>query len=281
MKVFNTVSQLQEVLQQERNNGKTIGFVPTMGALHEGHLSLVKQCLAHYDICVVSIFVNPTQFNDAKDLETYPRTPNEDLEALQRSGCEYVFMPSIEEIYPQPDQRVFDFGVIGEIMEGAHRPGHFNGVAQVVSRLFAIVAPEGAFFGEKDFQQIAIVRSMVKQLQLAIQIHSCPIIREESGLALSSRNKHLSADSQPYAPIIYKTLIESKQMIREHTPEEVRLFVLNTLANTPHLQPEYYEIVDAETLTPISSWSSSSDPVGCITCYCGEVRLIDNIHYLA
>lgn len=279
MKVCTTVAELQSALQEERNRRKTIGLVPTMGALHSGHLSLVQKCCTEYDVCVASVFVNPTQFNDATDLKTYPRTPENDCRLLSEAGCDYVFLPSVTEIYPEPDTRIFDFGFIGEVMEGAHRPGHFNGVAQVVSRLFLIVRPDGAFFGEKDFQQIAIIRSMVTQLALPVQIHPCPIVREQSGLAMSSRNQRLTPEARLSAPLIYKTLVESTTLIHEKNPAEMTQWVLEQLEKTPHLRPEYYSIVDAITLRPIENWNDSTDPVGCITCYCGDVRLIDNIHY--
>lgn len=279
MKQFDRVTPLQKALDEERKLHKTIGFVPTMGALHEGHISLITHCKSLYDVVVVSVFVNPTQFNDAHDLETYPRTLQADALLLEKNGCDYLFAPVEQEIYPEPDTRVFDFGFIGETMEGAHRPGHFNGVAQVVSRLFEIVRPNGACFGEKDFQQIAIIQSMVRQLSLPVEIIRCPIFREPSGLAMSSRNRRLSRETLEIAPEIYKTLVASRSMKATHSPQELRKWVVDRLIETPHLRPEYYEIVDANTLQPIDDWSDSTQPVGCITCYCDDVRLIDNIHY--
>lgn len=279
MKQFETISALQEALERERQKGRTIGFVPTMGALHDGHISLVKHCKSLYEVVVVSVFVNPTQFNDAKDLETYPRNLSADATLLEKNGCDYLFAPSVAEIYPEPDTREFDFGFIGQTMEGSHRPGHFNGVAQVVSKLFEIVRPHGACFGEKDFQQIAIIQSMVRQLSLPVEIVRCPIFREPSGLALSSRNQRLSQEALLFAPRIAQILQESRSLKSTHSPQEVQAWVLEQLTNTEHLKPEYYEIVEAETLQPITSWTEAQDAVGCVTCYCDDVRLIDNIHY--
>lgn len=279
MTIFTTIQELQQALDKERENGASIGLVPTMGALHAGHLSLVSECIQKYDRCVVSVFVNPTQFNNAKDLETYPRTPENDFKLLEEAGCHYVFYPSVEELYPTPDTRQFDLGFVAETMEGAFRPGHFNGVAQVVSKLFMIVKPHGAFFGEKDFQQIAVIKKMVQLLSLPVEIHSCPIVRESNGLALSSRNQRLSPEEKEVAPTIYKTLKESTLWKSTLTPKQVIDKVVDTLSHTPHLKPEYYTIVDSSSLKPITQWSDSPLPIGCIACYCGEVRLIDNIKY--
>ena len=279
MELFEKIQDLRQALAPERSRGRRIALVPTMGALHQGHLSLISAALKQYDVCVASVFVNPTQFNDPKDLESYPRTPQEDFAKLQAAGCHMVFAPSVQEMYPEPDERVFDFGAAGRVMEGAFRPGHFNGVAQVVSKLFRIVEPHGAFFGEKDFQQIAIIRLMVQQLGLPVQIHPCPIVREESGLALSSRNKRLSDHELQVAPRIYATLRESVAFAATHTPRETERFVVDTLSAIDPLRPEYYQIVDAQTLQPLSAWTDTADAVGCIACYCGAVRLIDNIHY--
>ena len=281
MKVITTVAALQQELSRLRqeNPSARVGLVPTMGALHAGHLSLVAAARKQYDIVVVSVFVNPTQFNNPEDLRTYPRKPEEDLARLRDAQVDVAFLPTVEEMYPEADTRQFDFGFLGETMEGAHRPGHFNGVAQIVSKLFMLVQPDGAFFGEKDFQQIAIVREMVRQLALPVEIHSCPIIREADGLALSSRNLLLTSEQRDVAPRIHDTLVASQALIPEHSPREVVDFVVSRLAEHPLLRPEYYQIVDGKTLRPLESWSDSSDPVGCIVCYCGEVRLIDNIHY--
>ncbi|MDF9830759.1 pantoate--beta-alanine ligase [Parabacteroides sp. PF5-6] len=279
MKVIHTIADLKNYLLKERQNKKSVGFVPTMGALHAGHLSLVHACTKENDICVVSIFVNPTQFNDPRDLETYPRTLNKDLALLEPAGCDYVFVPRVEEMYPEPDTRVFDFGTIAEVMEGAHRPGHFNGVAQIVSKLFTFVEPDDAYFGEKDFQQIAIIRAMVRQLQMNVRIHACPILREPDGLAMSSRNVRLSDEQRQKAPLIARTLKESINFVPGKKVQEVIDFVVTTLNEEPVMRVEYFEIVDGYSLESVRDWSESDYIVGCITVYCGEVRLIDNMTY--
>ena len=277
MKTFTKVNELREALGAVRN-GK-IGFVPTMGALHEGHISLVNRARKECDAVVVSVFVNPTQFNDKNDLKNYPRTPEADAAMLAEAGVDFVLFPTVEEIYPEPDTRVFDFGLIDKVMEGATRPGHFNGVAQVVSRLFAIVEPDNAYFGEKDFQQIAVIRAMVKQLQIPVQINACPIVREADGLALSSRNTRLTPALRQKAPLIARTLQESKALAATKSVREVIDYVVNTLNADPDLEVEYYEIVDGDSLVSIQDWKDTSYAVGCVTVYCGEVRLIDNIKY--
>ena len=279
MKIVRTASGLDEMLQPFRLTGKTIGFVPTMGALHEGHATLVKQCVAENDLCVVSIFVNPTQFNNKEDLKLYPRTPGEDHRLLERMGADIIFTPSVEEMYPEPDKRIFDFGMLDKVMEGLFRPGHFNGVAQVVSRLFTMVQPDNAYFGEKDFQQLAIVREMVRQLQLSLQVVGVPIVREPGGLALSSRNQRLSAEQKKNASGIYRVLRESAAMRGDHTPKQLTDYVIREVNNVPGLSVEYFEIVDGNSLQLISSWEKTAYAVGCIAVFCGEVRLIDNIRY--
>lgn len=279
MKVINKIEELKKFLSQERENGKHIGLVPTMGALHAGHLSLVKRCVAENDVCVVSIFVNPTQFNDKHDLETYPRTLDNDCALLEPAGCTYVFAPSVEEVYPEPDTRVFDLGSVAAVMEGPRRPGHFNGVAQVVSKLFYIVEPDKAYFGEKDFQQIAVIREMVKQLSLPVQIVDCPICREADGLALSSRNTRLTPELRKKAPLIAKTLHDSLALAPKQSVQAVHDFVVDTINKEADMEVEYYEIVDGHSMQPIQQWSDTDYPVGCITVYCGDVRLIDNIKY--
>ncbi len=215
MKIVNSIQELKSYLAEEKRDNKQIGFVPTMGALHGGHLSLVKRCVEENDVCVVSVFVNPTQFNDKHDLETYPRTLDKDCALLEPAGCDYVFAPSVEEMYPEPDTRTFDFGIVSAVMEGARRPGHFNGVAQIVSKLFYVVEPDNAYFGEKDFQQIAVIRAMVKQLDISVKINACPILRESDGLALSSRNVRLTSEQRQKAPLIARTLKESVKFVPE------------------------------------------------------------------
>lgn len=279
MKIVNSIQELRGYLAEEKQNNKRIGLVPTMGALHDGHLSLVKRCVEENAVCVVSVFVNPTQFNDKHDLETYPRTLDKDCAMLETAGCDYVFAPSVEEMYPEPDTRTFDFGTVSEVMEGARRPGHFNGVAQIVSKLFYAVEPDNAYFGEKDFQQIAVIRAMVKQLNMPVTINACPILREADGLALSSRNMRLTPEQRQKAPLIAHTLKESTTFASGKGVQETIDFVVNTINSDPVMRVEYYEIVDGSTLESIQSWSDTEYPVGCITVYCGEVRLIDNIKY--
>lgn len=279
MKIVNSIKELRLQLDEDKQKGKKVGLVPTMGALHAGHISLVKRCVAENDVCVVSIFVNPTQFNNPNDLLTYPRTLDEDCQLLESSGCTYVFAPSVEEMYPEPDNRVFDFGTVAQVMEGARRPGHFNGVAQIVSKLFYAVKPDVSYFGEKDFQQIAVIRAMVKQLEIPVEIVDCPIQRESDGLALSSRNTRLTPEQRQKAPVIARTLKESITFVPEKSVQQVIDYVVSTLNNVPDMNVEYFEIVDGNTLESITNWSDTTYPVGCITVYCGEVRLIDNVKY--
>lgn len=280
MKIINVTSELEKELANQRRENKSVGFVPTMGALHSGHLSLVKQCLKDNDICVVSIFVNPTQFNNSDDLEKYPRTLEKDTELLKSISDDIiVFAPSVKEIYPEPDTRQFDFGRLDKVMEGKFRQGHFNGVAQVVSRLFDIVKPEKAYFGEKDFQQLAIVKALVKQLNLDIQIVPMPIVREDSGLALSSRNQRLTDQQKNTAVNISKILFKSRDEKHKYSVDETLNNVITAINSFEELDVEYFEIVDGNTLQPISDWNQSDYIVGCITVFCGDVRLIDNIKY--
>lgn len=280
MKIINVTSELEKELANQRRENKSVGFVPTMGALHSGHLSLVKQCLKDNDICVVSIFVNPTQFNNSDDLEKYPRTLEKDTELLKSISDDIiVFAPSVKEIYPEPDTRQFDFGRLDKVMEGKFRQGHFNGVAQVVSRLFDIVKPGKAYFGEKDFQQLAIVKALVKQLNLDIQIVPMPIVREDSGLALSSRNQRLTDQQKNTAVNISKILFKSRDEKHKYSVDETLNNVITAINSFEELEVEYFEIVDGNTLQPIRDWNQSEYIVGCITVFCGDVRLIDNIKY--
>ena len=279
MKLIHTVQELRTELNAQRLAGKKIGFVPTMGALHEGHASLVKLAVAENDVVVVSDFVNPTQFNDQNDLLKYPRTLEADCELLEKVGAHYVFAPSVEEIYPEPDTRQFSYAPLDTVMEGKFRPGHFNGVCQVVSKLFMMVEPHFAYFGEKDFQQLAIIREMVKQMNFPIRIVGCPIVRESDGLALSSRNARLSDIQRVQALNISKTLFASKEYAATHTVEETQAFVEQAIAASEGLELEYFEIVDGLTLQKIAGWDDTDYAVGCITVFCGEVRLIDNIKF--
>ena len=279
MIVVETINKLHAFLATARSEGKSIGLVPTMGALHEGHASLVKRSTEENDITVVSVFVNPTQFNDKGDLERYPRTLEADCALLSSLHADCVFAPSVEEVYPEPDTRIFDFAPLDKVMEGVYRPGHFNGVAQIVSKLFAYVEPTRAYFGEKDFQQLAIIREMTRQLGLPRQIVGCPIVREADGLALSSRNTLLSNEQRTTALTISKTLFASVEYAKEHTLSETKDMVEQAIADTEGLELEYYEIVDGNTLQTVTTWDETDYIVGCITVYCGKVRLIDNIRY--
>lgn len=281
MIVFNTTKGLEDALEEVRAAGKKIGLVPTMGALHEGHASLVKRSVADNDVTVVSVFVNPTQFNDKNDLKNYPRTLEADCTLLSSLGADYVFAPSVEEVYPEPDTRSFSYPPIDTVMEGARRPGHFNGVCQIVSKLFYMVRPDRAYFGEKDFQQIAVVRAMVNDLKIPVELCPCPIVREESGLALSSRNSLLTDAEKRTAVCISQALKTSVEFAKSHTVEETHDFVVGALNATKGLEVEYFEIVNGITLQSVSSWDDADYVVGCITVYCGSrpVRLIDNIKY--
>ena len=279
MKLVHTISELRAELEIQRKAGKKIGLVPTMGALHEGHASLVRRAVAENEVVVVSDFVNPTQFNDKNDLLKYPRTLDADCELLEREGVAYVFAPSVEEIYPEPDTRQFSYAPLDTVMEGKYRPGHFNGVCQIVSKLFMIVEPDKAYFGEKDFQQLAIIREMVKQMAFPLEIVGCPIVREADGLALSSRNARLSEVERRQALNISRTLFASKEYAVSHTVAESQQFVEDSIAASEELELEYFELVDGLTLQRISNWEETDYAVGCITVYCGEVRLIDNIKY--
>lgn len=282
MKVFHKIVDLQNALFVDRKEGKRIGLVPTMGALHEGHASLVRRSVSENDATVVSVFVNPTQFNDKNDLKNYPRTLDADCALLEQCGASYVFAPSVEEMYPTEDTRQFDFPPITSVMEGAHRPGHFNGVCQVVSRLFYIVRPDKAYFGEKDWQQIAVVKAMVRSLRLGVEIVECPIVREADGLARSSRNTLLSEQERTVlAPNIYKALKESLDYAKSHTLKQTHDYVVSTLNAVSGLEVEYFAIVDGDTLQDVAEWDDASYVVGCITVYCGKtpIRLIDHIKY--
>lgn len=280
MEIIRTKKNLSEITNKAKSVGKTVGLVPTMGALHAGHLSLIERARKECDFVAVSVFVNPTQFNNANDLVTYPRTEEADCKLLESAGVDVAFIPSVEEIYPEPDTRVFDLGEVANVMEGPMRPGHFNGVAQIVSKLFEMVNPDKAYFGEKDFQQIAVIRKMVEICGFNLEIVSCPIKREADGLALSSRNVRLTPEGRKTAPIIYKTLKDSVEYSQCHTLEETKNYVVNTLNATNGLEVEYYEIVDSISMQPVKDWKDTQNGVqGCITVYCGDVRLIDNIKY--
>lgn len=278
MEIIRTIAELKAKLDAARAEG-SIGLVPTMGALHAGHRSLIERARRENDTVVVSVFVNPTQFNNPTDLATYPRTEEADAAMLREAGVDYAFIPSVEEIYPEPDARVFDLGPVAEVMEGAMRPGHFNGVAQIVSKLFDFTRPTRAYFGEKDFQQIAVIRRMVELEGFDLEIVDCPIKREEDGLAMSSRNVRLSPEQRAIAPAIHNTLESSLDWARDHSVEETKRYVTEEINSFPQMEVEYYEIVNARTMQPIADWSETESAVGCVTVFCGDVRLIDNIKY--
>ena len=280
MKVVRTVAELQDITNKARKDGKSVGLVPTMGALHAGHKSLIDRARKENDVVVVSVFVNPTQFNNPDDLRTYPRTEEADCALLEKAGADYAFMPSVAEVYPEKDERVFALGPVAEVMEGARRPGHFNGVAQIVSKLFAWVRPTRAYFGEKDFQQIAVIRRMAQICGFNdIDIVACPIVREADGLALSSRNVRLTAKNRKVAPEIHRALADSLDFAASHTVAETIDYVTNRLNAFDCLEVEYFSIVDPLTMQALEKWPADTDATGCITVYCGDVRLIDNICY--
>lgn len=279
MEVIHTIKDLQTALSALKAQGKKVGLVPTMGALHTGHASLVRRSADENEVTVVSVFVNPTQFNDKNDLVKYPRTLDADCRLLEACGAAFVFAPSVEEMYPQPDTREFSYAPLDSVMEGAFRPGHFNGVCQIVSKLFDAVQPHRAYFGEKDFQQLAIIREMVRQMKYDLEIVGCPIVREADGLALSSRNARLSAAERENALNISQTLFKSRTFAAAHSVGETQKMVEDAIAAAPGLRLEYFEIVDGNTLQRIGNWDETSYAVGCITVFCGDVRLIDNIKY--
>lgn len=278
MEQFTTAKGLRTKLAEL--GSPSVGFVPTMGALHAGHISLVKRARAENDTVVVSIFVNPNQFNDKNDLKNYPRTPEADIEMLRLAGADIIFTPSVEEVYPKPDTRIFDFGTLDKVMEGETRPGHFNGVAQVVSRLFELVGPDRAYFGEKDFQQIAIIKALVKQLELRVNIVECPIIREPDGLALSSRNTLLTPEHRAAAPAIYAALHEAAQTRGAKSVAELEQEVITHIEQNPLLQVIYFKLVDENTLEEVTGWSGGEHIRGCIAVQAGAIRLIDNIRFV-
>ncbi len=278
MLIFTTSEAIQAHLISVLKQGKKIGFVPTMGALHKGHMSLIDQSLSDGNYTVCSIFVNPTQFNDKSDLENYPRTPEKDLKMLEDAGCNAVFMPSVEEIYPQEDNRTFEFGHLDRVLEGAHRPGHFNGVAKVVSILFSIIKPDVAYFGSKDYQQVMIIRSLVDQLQIPVNIVPCAIIREADGLAMSSRNMRLSDEERKAAVILPKLLNDASDMkTRGDTLQHIKQYVVNELKKNSIYKLDYFEICDPNTLLALEEISPGMDAIALIACFVGKIRLIDNL----
>ncbi|WP_421920959.1 pantoate--beta-alanine ligase [Marinifilum sp.] len=279
MEIIKLVAEAKGKISKLKKEGKSIGFVPTMGALHDGHLSLTAESVKKNDITVVSIFVNPTQFNNPNDLETYPRCIDADLEKLSEYHPDFIFIPEVEEMYPEPDTRVFDFGHLDLVMEGKNRPGHFNGVAQVVSKLFDIVTPDNAYFGQKDFQQVAVIKQMVRELKSSVNVVPCPIIREKDGLAMSSRNLLLDEEQRKNASKISETLFKACNLAAEFSVNELKAWVVDEINKNPYLSIEYFEIVDDTYLQPIESWDENNVKVGCITVQVGKIRLIDNITF--
>ena len=279
MLIIHKISELKSQLQHEREQGHTIGLVPTMGALHDGHASLVKRSVSENDVTVVSIFLNPTQFNDKKDLERYPRTLEADCNLLEKCGVQIAFAPSVEEIYPEPDTRSFSYPPTDCVMEGAMRPGHFNGVCQIVSKLFEYTNPDRAYFGEKDYQQIAVIKRMVDDLGFKLTMVPCPVIREESGLAMSSRNTLLTDDERAIAANIYSVLKKSTTLGLD--VKQTHDFVVEQINAVEGLEVQYFSIVDGDTLIDVPSWEAADSIVGCITVFCGSkpIRLIDHIRY--
>ncbi len=279
MEIYHKKSEIADAISVLKQKGKSIGFVPTMGALHQGHLSLIECSNNKDDITVVSIFVNPTQFNNKNDYTKYPRILEDDLEQLNSVKCDLLFLPSEEEMYPEDDQREFNFGHLDKVMEGAHRPGHFRGVGLIVSKLFEIINPDRAYFGEKDFQQVAVIKYLTESLHLPIDIIPCPIIREDDGLAMSSRNMRLTDVQRKNIPLISQTLFEAREKAKSLTVKETREWVIRKINNNPHLNVEYFEIVDDNSLLPVVSWNHQGNKRGCIAVNVGDIRLIDNVRF--
>jgi len=279
MEIVRTISKLRDCLDLHRRQGHSVGFVPTMGALHEGHASLVRRSVAENDVTVVSIFLNPTQFNDPKDLERYPRTLEADCRLLEQCGASIAFAPSVAEVYPEPDTRQFSYPPTDSVMEGAMRPGHFNGVCQVVSKLLSYVEPDRAYFGEKDYQQIAVIRRMVDDLGFKLEIVPCPVVRQSDGLAMSSRNTLLTDQERATAANIYRIMKESRSL--GLSVQQTHDYVVDSINAIDGLEVQYFSIVDGDSLADVSSWDDAPSVVGCITVFCGTkpIRLIDHIKY--
>ncbi|MBL7903294.1 MAG: pantoate--beta-alanine ligase [Bacteroidia bacterium] len=277
MQIFTTRKGLRDYLNSLENKHLSLGFVPTMGALHPGHISLLESAKKHCDLSICSIFVNPGQFNDPDDLKRYPRMPEKDGELLTKHGCDVLFMPEVEEIYPEKPNESYDFGHLDKVLEGAHRPGHFNGVAQVLSRFFNILRPDRAFFGEKDYQQMLIVKALVKQLDVKVEIVPCPIVREPDGLAMSSRNALLSQKERELAANIPIWMNWAAKQLTGATIEEVKHSLQEAIQQHPELRLDYFEVCDAETLKPFSGHLNAKPAIALIALFCGKIRLIDNI----
>ncbi len=277
MKILETIKDASDHLQEIRNGNISIGFIPTMGALHQGHLSLIKEAKKENGYVTCSIFVNPIQFNNKNDLQVYPRDINRDIKLLESSGCDFLFHPSETEMYPEPVNEVFDLGNLDKVMEGLFRPGHFNGVAIVVKKLFEILKPDRAYFGLKDYQQLVIIHKVVSDFKLSVEIVPCSTVREEDGLAMSSRNQLLTKTDRMQAAMIYEALKMVKIQSGYSTINEIKRFIEQLFRKTKNTKLEYFEIVDMFTLKPLTTWAQSSNVIACIAVYVGNVRLIDNI----
>ncbi len=280
MEIFNKITDTKRFIRASKDKGLSVGFVPTMGALHKGHLSLMEKARAENDILAVSVFVNPLQFNNPEDLEKYPRDFERDRKLLEETGCDILFYPEVEEMYPEPVSTKYDFGDLEKVMEGPMRPGHFNGVAVVVKKLFEIIEPDRAYFGEKDFQQLAIIQKLVKMENLPVTVVPCPIVREGDGLAMSSRNERLTDEERQFSPFIYQTLKEAVKKSAFMTPDEVRLFVRNRFKVLPQFKLEYFELADDKELQPVSTWNEAPGIIGFVAAWLGNVRLIDNLRFI-
>jgi len=278
MQILTTAAGLQTYAEHARQTGRRVGLVPTMGALHDGHLQLVQAARDACDEVIVTLFVNPTQFNNAEDFRLYPRVPDADARLLEPVGCTALFVPSVEEMYPQPAVLRFDFGPLERVMEGAHRAGHFNGVATVVSKLFHQARPHRAYFGQKDWQQVAIVKQLVADLSFDVEIVACPTIREADGLAMSSRNRRLDAAARAAAPLLYRVLVQAAVEVKQgKAPTLVKADAEAELQAEPLCTPEYFEVADAQTLQPLTDYEAGRDVVLCLAAHFGGVRLIDNV----
>lgn len=277
MRVVENILEIQKEIQKCKDTKKIIGLVPTMGALHEGHLSLVKQAKCENEIVIVSIFVNPIQFNNKEDLQNYPKTLEADLELLKQIGCDFVFTPSVNEMYPEQENEIFDFGMLDKVLEGKFRPGHFNGVAVVVNKFFQIINPDNAYFGAKDYQQLLIVKKLVEIKKLPVEIIACSTVREADGLAMSSRNRLLVDEHRQNASVIYKTLQWAKLMHGILSFDELKKQVTERINSVQPFQVEYFEIVSSDDLIVANSVTDFSGIIACIAVFAGKIRLIDNI----
>lgn len=280
MEIFKTIPEIRQRLHELKLKGNSIGFVPTMGALHKGHISLVERAVDENDIVVCSIFVNPIQFNNKEDLEKYPRTIDTDIKMLEKYGCDILFFPDNDEMYPEADNTVFDFGQFDKILEGKYRPGHFNGVAIVVKKLFEIIEPDKAYFGKKDYQQLAIIKKLVEYINSKITIIGCSSIREDDGLAMSSRNMRLTAHERSIAPQIYRILSEIKALAKEKSLKEVKQWAVREFEKYPEFRLEYFEIADPDSLLSVDNPVSGQKCIALVALYLGDIRLIDNMEII-